>query len=105
MSEKYISRSPAVAARLLGDEMFIMSAVDSKLFSLNRTATAIWLAADGRTPLSEIVKTCVCTGRKVDPSVAYNDAAEFAEALAQQGIFSISDHPSAALPDESTNTP
>jgi hypothetical protein len=101
MNEKYISRSPAVAARLLGDEMFIMSAVDSKLFSLNRTATAIWLAADGKTPLSEIVKTCVCARRRVDPSVAYNDAVEFAQALAQQGILNISDQPSAALPDES----
>ena len=105
MSEKYISRSPAVAARLLGDEMFIMSAVDSKLFSLNRTATAIWLAADGKTPLAEIVKTWVCTSRKVDPNVAYNDATEFAEALAQQGILSISDHPSATLPDEAANIP
>lgn len=101
MSEKYLSRSAAVAARLLGDEMFIMSAVDSRLFSLNRTATVIWLAADGKTPLSEIVKTSVCAGRKVDPTVAYNDAAEFADALAQQGILSVSDHPSAALPNES----
>jgi hypothetical protein len=101
MSEKYICRSTAVAARLLGDEMFIMLAVDSKLFSLNRTATVIWLAADGKTPLAEIVRTRVCPGRKVDPNVAYKDAAEFVEALAQQGLLSISDHPSAALPDES----
>src|ERR1700726_2813421 len=99
MSEKYISRSSAVAARLLCGEMLIMSAVDSKLFCLNGTATAIWLAADGQTPLAEIVKTCICAGRKVDPDVAYRDATEFAEALAQHGILRISDRPFPGLPD------
>ena len=60
MSDKYIARSKAVAARVLGDEMMIMSAVDSKLFSLSDVATVIWEAADGRTPLSEIVAKRVC---------------------------------------------
>jgi len=105
MSDKYISRSTAVAARLLGDEMFIMSASDSKLFSLNRAATAIWLAADGKTPLAEIVKNCLCAGRKVDSEVAYRDATEFAEALAQHGILGISDRPSAGSPDDGSIIP
>ncbi len=33
----------------------IMSTVDSTFFTLNPVATVIWQAADGRTPLSEIV--------------------------------------------------
>lgn len=57
MSEKCVSRSPAIAARRLGDEMLIMSAADSTLFSLNPVATCIWQAADGLTPLSEIVES------------------------------------------------
>ena len=60
MSEKYVSRSRAVAARELGGEMIIMSATDSTLFSLSEVATIIWRAADGRTPLSEIVERGVC---------------------------------------------
>jgi hypothetical protein len=99
MSEKYISRSTAIAARQLGEEMMIMSAADSTLFTLNRTATAIWLAADGKTPLAEIVRKCFCACREVDPEVAYRDAVEFAEALAQHGILRISDHPVNGLTD------
>ncbi len=93
MSEKYISRSPAIAARRLGDEMLIMSAADSTLFSLNPVATCIWQAADGRTPLSQIVERHVCTEFEIDPEEAYRDAAGFVEELAQHGILRISDDP------------
>ena len=48
MSEKYIIRSSAVAARELAGEMVIMSAADSTLFSLNETATLI---SDRRKPI------------------------------------------------------
>ena len=51
MSAVYIARRKQVAARMLGGEMMIMSARDSTLFSLNETASAIWQAADGSTPL------------------------------------------------------
>ena len=46
MSDKYISRSTAIAARVLGGEMMVMSAVDSTFFTLNEVATVIWQAAD-----------------------------------------------------------
>ena len=52
MSPVYIARSKEVAARMLDGEMMIMFARDSTLFSLNETASAIWKAADGVTPLS-----------------------------------------------------
>ena len=42
MSEKYIARSSAIAARMLGGEMMVMSSVDSTFFTLNEVATAIW---------------------------------------------------------------
>lgn len=93
MTEKYISRSTSVAARLLGDEMMIMSAPDSTLFSLNGTATLIWQAADGHTPLSQIVKERVCTEFDVDLETAYRDAEQFVEMLVQHGILTVSDQP------------
>jgi len=93
MKEKYISRSTAVAARLLGDEMMIMSATDATLFSLNSVAACIWQAADGCTPLSEILERSVCAEFDVDLQTAYRDAVEFVDALAQHGILRVSDAP------------
>lgn len=93
MSEKYISRSPAIAARLLAGEMMIMSAADSTLFSLNPVATCIWQAADGRTPLCRLVEQRVCAEFDVDSETAYQDALEFVEALAEKGILRVSHQP------------
>src|ERR1017187_5738701 len=70
----YIARSPAVAARSLDGEMIIMSTKDSKLFTLNEVATEIWQAADGRTPLSQIVQDVVCAKFEAEPEAAYADA-------------------------------
>jgi hypothetical protein len=98
MTGKYIARSSAVAARELGGEMIIMSAADSTLFSLNEAATLIWQAADGRTPLSEIVERHVCQEFDVSAEEAYRDAAELAEELARHGILLLSDQPIAIAP-------
>ena len=93
MNDKYISRSNAVAARELAGEMIIMSAPDSTLFSLNETATLIWQAADGKTPLSEIVSLRICPEFEVDPDEAYRDAVELVEDLARHGLLLVSDRP------------
>jgi hypothetical protein len=93
MSEKYIARSTAIAARMLGGEMMVMSAVDSTFFTLNEVATAIWQAADGRTPLSEIVARYVCENFDVEPEIARCDAEQFVDELSQHRILLVSDHP------------
>jgi len=96
MSTTYISRSTAVAARRLGDEMVIMSALDSTLFSLNDVGALLWEAADGRTPLEQIVRDRVCTSYEIDSSTALRDAEEFVRALAAHGVLLVSTEPSAA---------
>lgn len=93
MSEKYIKPSRDIAARMLADEMVIMTVKDSRVFNLNATASAIWSAADGSTPLREIVARKVVTEFEVDPEVAYQDALELVEELAQEGILLLADHP------------
>lgn len=93
MSETYISRSTSIAARVLGGEMMVMSAVDSTFFTLNEVATVIWQAADGKTPLSAIVADRVCPTFDVEPDVATRDAEQFVEQLSQHGILKVSDHP------------
>ena len=93
MTRKYVARSSAVAAREVAGEMIIMSAADSTLFSLNETATAIWRAADGRTPLADIVERYVCQEFDVATDEAFSDATELVEQLARHGILRVSDEP------------
>jgi coenzyme PQQ synthesis protein D (PqqD) len=93
MPETYIARSSAIAARMLGDEMMVMSAVDSTFFTLNEVATVIWQAADGKKPLSEIVDTIVCEEFDIERGVAQHDAQEFVDELSRHGILLVSDHP------------
>ena len=101
MSEKYITQSPTIAARMLGGEMMVMSASDSTFFTLNEVATVIWQSADGRTPLSEIVVREVCSQFEIEPEVARADAEQFVDELAQHGILLVSDRPAdSASPGE-----
>jgi hypothetical protein len=93
MSEKYIRPIRLIAARMLDDEMIVMSVRDSAVFSLNATASVIWSAADGSTPLREIVASKVVPQFEVDPEVAYQDALELVEELAKEGILLVADHP------------
>jgi hypothetical protein len=89
----YVARSTAIAARALGDETMVMSATDSTLFTLNEVATAIWKAADGATPLEEIVATKICMEYDVTPEAALKDAEELVAKLAGHGLLLISDQP------------
>ena len=93
MSEKYIARSPAVAARRFDDEMIVMSSIDSTLFNLSEVAAVIWQGADGQTPLSEIVRDRVCAAFDVAPDEAYRDAEALVEDLARHGILQVSASP------------
>ena len=93
MSEKYIARSSQIAARMLGGEMMVMSSVDSTFFTLNEVATVIWQAADGHTPLAEIVARNVCDEFEVDIDIARRDAEQFVNELSHHGILLVSDHP------------
>jgi len=102
MAEKYISRSSEIAARMLGGEMMVMSATDSTFFTLNEVASVIWQAADGRTPLSEIVAAKVCREFDVDREQAQRGADRFVDELAQYGILLVSDEPVDSLPSPET---
>jgi hypothetical protein len=91
----YIARSKEIAARRLGDEMIIMSARDSTLFTLNEVGAVIWEAADGETPLEQIVERKVCTEFEVEPDDALRDAESFVRELAEHGILILADAPAA----------
>ena len=71
----------------------VMNSADSTFFTLNEVATAIWKAADGRTPLSKIVRDHICELFDVDISQAQADAERFVADLASHGILLVSDRP------------
>src|SRR5258708_169365 len=89
----YVARSPRIAARQLGEEMLVMSAQGSTLFTLNQTATVLWEAADGNTTLEEIVERRICSEFEVKPEDAIRDAEALAEDLARHGILLVSEIP------------
>jgi len=93
MSSLYVARSPRVAARSLDGEMMIMSGKDSTLFTLNKTATILWQAADGITPLDEIVRRRICEEFEVEPAEALEDAEKLARDLASHEILQVSEQP------------
>jgi hypothetical protein len=93
MTTTYIARSSAIASRVLGGETMVMSVADSTFFTLNEVASAIWQAADGVTPLDEIVARDICPEFDVTPRDAWADASEFVRALAAHGILQVSDQP------------
>jgi hypothetical protein len=89
----YLLRSDNVAARQIGEELMIMSARDSALFSLNETAAILWNAADGSTPLAEIVSRDICPAFDIDAETALRDATELAHGLAERGILQVAPQP------------
>ena len=93
MSETYIIRSQAIASRLLGNEMMVMSVTDSTFFSLNEAATLIWESADGCTELKDIVEQKICPVFNVNPETALHDARQFIDQLSQHGILNVSSRP------------
>ena len=93
MNSVYIARSSAIASRVLAGETMVMSVTDSTFFTLNEVATAIWHAADGVTPLAEIVTRDVCPNFEITPQEAFADAEEFVRELSTHGILQVSDQP------------
>jgi hypothetical protein len=94
----YVARSSRIAARMLGEEMLVMSSRGSTLFTLNPTATILWQAADGARPLDEIVESRICSRFKVEPEEAMRDAEALASDLANHGILLISEQPISPRP-------
>jgi len=92
----YIARSSAIAARALAGEMMVMNSADSTFFTLNEVATAIFQAADGRTPLDKIVRENVCEQFDVEFEQAQADAEQFVTELSSHGILIVSNQPLAS---------
>jgi hypothetical protein len=93
MTEIYVAQGERLAARRLDTETIILCPDDSGLYVLNELGTALWEAADGRTPLAAIVEGVICRDFDVDAATALRDALEFVEGLRLQRILQVSDGP------------
>jgi len=93
MNSLFVARSSDIACRKLADETIVMSVRDSTLFTLNESATVIWEAADGKTPLDEIVEQTICRTYEVDHDMALQDALELVHRLTSGGLLHLSDSP------------
>jgi Coenzyme PQQ synthesis protein D (PqqD) len=92
MTEGYIIQNPDAAWRVYDGEAVILCAEDSTLNTLNPVGTLIWEAADGRTPLSQIVAQ-ICDQFDVDPARAARDSTAFIEDLCRRRLLSLSAMP------------
>jgi len=88
----YVGRASHLASRLLGDETIILNTANSSFFTLNETASAIWLAADGRKTVDEIVDR-LCEAFDVERETAVQDAKALVEGLVQHGLLVLSPEP------------
>ncbi len=89
---QFVVRGDRLAARKVAGEMVILSADDSSLFVLNETGTAIWEAADGRTPMRAIADA-LCLDFEVERDQAERDVETFVQALAAAGVVTICEEP------------
>ena len=80
-------------ARALAGEMMVMNSADSTFFTLNEVATTIFQAADGQTPLRDIVRNRICEEFDIDPEEAQADARKFVTELSGHGILLVSNQP------------
>jgi hypothetical protein len=93
MRESYIARNADVAARRLGDEVVIFRPDDGELFNLNPQAALVWMAADGRTRLDEIVRSTVWREYDVDLERATADAEALVAELVEAGLMRVAAEP------------
>lgn len=105
MRSLYVGRSQAVAARMMGGEIVVISPEDSSLFTLNPVASCIWNSADGDTTLEQIVREKICGEFEVGFEAALEDAATFVNTGIEHGILLISEKPLPHNPPTALPTP
>ena len=93
MKSLYVGRSQAVAARMMGGEIVVISPEDSSLFTLNPVASCIWNSTDGDTTLEQIVRDKVCAEFEVTFDSALEDAATFVNEGSEHGILLVAEQP------------
>jgi len=93
----YVAQNPDTPARTVDGSAIVITPHDSKLHTLNQTATFIWDRADGSRTLADIAEELV-TVFDVELEVLRREATEFVAAAVDKGMMlaSAEPHPEAA---------
>jgi Coenzyme PQQ synthesis protein D (PqqD) len=100
----FIARESRLAARKVAGEMVILAADDSSLYVLNEIGTLLWEAADGTTPLHDIVDRVICASFEVDADTGLRDARQFLDELSSHGILHMSHTPFRDTPTDGASS-
>lgn len=92
MWSKYLSQNPDTPARTIDGEAIIITPDDSKLHTLNDTATYIWDRADGTRTL-EAIAADMLDEFEVDAETLRKEAVAFVEDAVQRGLMLALDRP------------
>ncbi len=92
MLDKYIAPDPDVAARLINNEIIILTPFDGVLHNLNPVATYVWCLMDGKHRLKDII-LCLCSEYDVLFPAAERDVMHFVEDMLAKRIIVLSDKP------------
>lgn len=88
----YIRQNPDTPARTIDGEALVITPEDSKLHTLNDTATYIWDRADGTRTLEAIAAEMV-DEFEVDLATLRADAVAFVEDAVRRGLILTSESP------------
>lgn len=92
----YVAQNPDTPARTVDGSAIVITPHDSKLHTLNQTATFIWDRADGSRTLEHIARELV-TVFDVELEVVRREATDFVAAAVEKGMMLAS-----ATPDPGT---
>jgi len=91
--DRYLVQNPDTAWQTLDGEAVVVTPADSKLHTLNETATFLWeLAERGEYTVAELVER-LRAEFEVGPIVARRDACRLAEELVAKGLAVLRDAP------------
>jgi Coenzyme PQQ synthesis protein D (PqqD) len=81
-----LDKSSAIDHRTIGGEAFVITAEDSRIHSLNETASFVFDRCDGKTPIAHIVDALVETF-DVQKQQAEEDVSGFVRDLLARGML------------------
>lgn len=92
LAAKYVAQNPDTPARTIDGEAVVITPDDSRLHTLNGTATFIWDRADGTRTLEDICLEMV-GAFEVESVVLITDAGDFVKEAVDKGLMLVGDAP------------
>lgn len=86
-----ILKSKKIASRIIEEQAFIVTPLDSTLHLLNEVGTRIWQLIEEKKNIEEIVSQ-ICEEYEIDRLTAEKDLLEFLQTLEKKNIIEIAEN-------------